>query len=443
MNIVQITPGAGGMYCGNCFRDNALVAELRKLGHKVLMIPLYLPMTLDEEDQSNAPIFFTGVNVYLEQKSALFRRAPKWMHKLLASPFLLKLAGTQAGKTRAEDVGDLTISMLKGEVGNQARELDELIAYLKSQPQKPDVICLSNAMLVGFARKMKAELGSLIVCQLQGEDAFLDSMREPERAEVWETMTDRSLDVDVFIAPSRYFGETMGRRLSLPLEKVEVVPNGINLDGYLIEDPTAATQDPPVLGFFARMCEEKGLHLLVEAFINLKRRESCKQLRLKIGGGCGPGDKAYVDRLRKHMRSEGVLGDVEFHPNLDRKQKQEFFKSLSVLSVPALYGEAFGLYLVEAMASGVPIVQPRHAAFPEIVERSAAGLIAEANAGALADSIDKILSNPSRYNAYRKAAVDAARQQFSIDVMAKRMIETLEKHLGRAEAPGFKLHAAV
>jgi len=428
MNIVQITPGAGGMYCGNCFRDNALVGRLRKLGHEVLMIPLYLPMTLEEEDQSTGtPIFFTGVNVYLEQKSALFRKAPKWMHKLLAAPFLLKLAGTQAGKTRAEDVGDLTISMLKGEVGNQARELDELIAFLKTQP-KSDVICLSNAMLVGFARKMKEELGSLIVCQLQGEDAFLDSMREPERTEVWETMAERSLDVDLFIAPSRYFGETMGRRLSLPMEKVAIVPNGINLDGYLVEDPTATTHDPPVLGFFARMCEEKGLHLLVEAFINLKRRESCKSLRLKIGGGCGPGDKAYVDRLRKYLRSEGVLGDVEFHPNLDRQDKQEFLKSLSVFSVPALYGEAFGLYLVEAMACGVPVVQPRHAAFPEIVERSAAGLIAEANAGALADGIENILSNPNRYNAYRKEAVNAAQKQFSIEVMAKRMISTLEKH---------------
>ena len=432
MNIVQITPGAGGMYCGNCFRDNALVAQLRKLGHDVLMIPLYLPMTLDEDDQSNAPIFFTGVNVYLEQKSALFRHAPKWLHKLFASPFLLKLAGTQAGKTRAEDVGDLTISMLKGEVGNQARELDELIAFLKSQPTKPDVICLSNAMLVGFARKMKKELGSLIVCQLQGEDAFLDSMREPERAEVWKTMADRCLDVDLFVAPSNYFGENMARRLSLPMDKVAVVPNGINLEGYLVDDPTATTPTPPVLGFFARMCEEKGLHLLVEAFISLKRRKSCQNLRLKIGGGCGPGDQKYVDRLRKHLRNEGVLADVEFHPNLDRDQKQEFLKSLSVFSVPALYGEAFGLYLVEAMAAGVPVVQPRHAAFPEIVEKSAAGLVVEANAGSLADGIESILSNQSRFNAYRKEAVAAARNNYSIEVMAKTMVDTLEQHVAPA-----------
>lgn len=435
MNIVQITPGAGGMYCGNCFRDNALVAELRKLGHDVLMVPLYLPMTLEEEDQSaGTPIFFNGVNVYLEQKSSFFRNAPKWLHRgvqaIAEFPLFAKQINNQAGKTRAEDVGDLTISMLKGEVGNQARELDELVAFLKTLPDKPDVICLSNAMLVGFARKMKKELGSLMVCQLQGEDAYLDSMREPERTEVWKTMTDRALDVDLFVAPSRYFAETMARRLSLPMEKVAVVPNGVNLDGYLVDDPTAHDQDPPVLGFFARMCEEKGLHLLVETFINLKRRESMKNLRLKVGGGCGPGDEAYVKRLRKHLHGEGVLGDVEFHPNLDREQKQEFFKSLSVFSVPALYGEAFGLYLVEAMAAGIPVVQPRHAAFPEIVEQSAAGAIAEPNASSLADAIESVLSNRSSYNAYRKSAVAAARGKFSIEVMAKNMIETLEQHCG-------------
>ena len=152
MNIVQITAGAGGMFCGICFRDNAVVAALRKMGHQVLMVPLYLPLTLDEEDQSaGTPIFFSGVNVYLEQKSAFFRNAPKWLHNLLASRKLLDWAGSKAAKTRPEDLGDLTLSMLRGEEGNQARELNELVGWLKRQPN-PDVICLSNALLAGMAR---------------------------------------------------------------------------------------------------------------------------------------------------------------------------------------------------------------------------------------------------------------------------------------------------
>src|SRR5678815_5461069 len=164
MNIIQLTPGAGAMYCGNCFRDNALVAALRKMGHPVRMLPLYLPLTLDEEDQSaGSPIFFSGINVYLEQKSSLFREAPGWFRVLLANRTLLKWAGTKAAGTRAEDLGELTLSMLRGEEGNQSRGLDELIAWLQKQ-EKPDVICLSNALLIGLVRRLRTELNAPVVC---------------------------------------------------------------------------------------------------------------------------------------------------------------------------------------------------------------------------------------------------------------------------------------
>src|SRR5260370_6243415 len=220
MNIVQITPGAGAMFCGNCLRDNALVAALRKLGHQAVMVPLYLPITLDEPDQSNGvPIFFGGINVYLEQKSALFRSAPGWFHNLLSSASLLKWAGGRAAKTRPEELGELTLSMLRGEDGNQARELDELIAWLKTQP-KPDVVCLSNALLMGLVRQVKSELGVPVACTLQGEDSFLDVLPEPHRTNCWRTLAERAAEVDVFIAPSRYFGDLMRERLNLPAERV-------------------------------------------------------------------------------------------------------------------------------------------------------------------------------------------------------------------------------
>ncbi|MGY8674856.1 MAG: glycosyltransferase family 4 protein, partial [Verrucomicrobiia bacterium] len=171
--------------------------------------------------------------------------------------------------------------------------------------------------------------------------------------------------------------------------------------------------------------------LLVEAFINLKRRETMKNLKLKIGGGCGPSDQKYVNRLRTYLRSEGLLEDVSFHPNLDRAEKQEFLKSLTVFSVPALYGEAFGLYLAEAMASGIPVVQPRHAAFPEIIEASGAGLIAEPNSGALADSIEQLLTTESQFRALQKNAVLAAKEKFNVQAMAGAMITAFEKAIKR------------
>src|SRR2546422_4783917 len=267
------------MYCENCFRDNAFVAALRQLGHQVLLVPLYLPMTLDEEDQSRGtPIFFSGINVYLEQKSSLFRHAPGWLHRLLESPALLRWAAGKAARTRPEEVGDLTISMLRGEEGYQSRELDELIGWLK-QDQHPDVICLSNALLVGLVRKLKQELRSPVVCMLQGEDYFLDSLPQPQRDEAWKTLAERAAEADLFIAPSSYFSGLMTKRLGLPTDRVRVVFNGINLEGYsTVTNYELRVTSSPVLGYFARMCPEKGLDRLVDAYILLKRRE-----RTKIG----------------------------------------------------------------------------------------------------------------------------------------------------------------
>src|SRR5882672_10368387 len=314
MNIIQLTPGAGAMFCGNCFRDNALVAVLRKMGHEVTMVPLYLPLTLDETDQSSGtPIFFSGINVYLEQKSELFRQAPGWIRNLLASRPLLRWASGRAAKTRASDLGDLTLSMLRGEEGKQVRELEDLIAWLKTQPQ-PDVICLSNALLLGMARQLKSKLGAPVVCALQGEDSFLDALPVSHRAACWQTLAERAAEADAFIAPSRYFANVMSERLGLPAANVRVVHNGIDLTGYKaggrgpgvegVIMPGAALGTPPlapVLGFFARMCREKGLDTLIEAFILLRKRGRVNDLELRIGGSCGPADELFVNALRERL----------------------------------------------------------------------------------------------------------------------------------------------
>lgn len=429
MHVVQITPGAGAMYCGNCFRDNALVRELRGCGHEVTMVPLYLPLTLDEADESAAtPIFFGGISVYLEQKSNLFQRAPQWLRRLLASRKLLAWAGSRAAKTKAAEVGDMMLSMLRGEEGRQARELDELIAWLKTQTT-PDVICLSNALLVGMARKLKAELGATIVCTLQGEDAFLDGLPDSHRETAWQLLRERAADVDRFIAPSRYFGDLMTRRLGLPPPKVFVVYNGISLDGYEVQSPNpkAQGQSAPVLGYLARMSKDKGLDTLVEAFIILKQRGQVPRLKLQIGGSYGPGDEPFVKSLRKRLAEAGYIGEVAFFPNLSRTEKIDFLQGLTVFSVPALYGEAFGLYLIEALAAGVPVVQPRHAAFPELVEATGGGLLAEpGDARSLADKIEQLLLNPDQALALALSGQTAVRERFTTPAMAQETLRVFE-----------------
>lgn len=426
MNIVQITPGAGGMYCGNCFRDNALVAELRRQGHQTTMIPLYLPMTLEDADQSSGtPIFFGGINVYLEQKFPWLKNMPDWLHKKLAAPGLLKWAAGKAAKTRAEELGDLTLSMLKGEEGNQVRELDELITWLQSS-HPPDLISLSNALLVGLARKLKTELDIPVVCMLQGEDYFLDSLPDSHRTLNWNTLAERARDIDLFIAPSRYFADLMGRRLKIPESKIRVVYNGIELAGYELAVP----QTPPVLGYFARMCAEKGLPVLVEAFILLRQRNKIPGLKLHVGGGMGPADESLVQEIKNKLQQQNLGGEVSWFPNVTKEQKQRFFKNISVFSVPALYGEAFGLYLLEAWAAGVPTVQPPAAAFPELTEASGGGVIARSTSAVdLATAIEELLLDESRRQQLAASARKSAEQRFTAQLMTRNIAEAFSEVL--------------
>jgi glycosyltransferase involved in cell wall biosynthesis len=425
VRIVQITPGAGKMYCGNCFRDNALVAALRKAGHEVTMVPLYLPLTLDEEDQSgDTPIFFNGVNVFLEQQSSFYRSAPRWLHKLVGSERVLNWAANQVGKTKAEEVGDLTISMLNGEEGNQARELEELIDWLKTQP-KPDVISLSNSLLLGLAQRLKEAFEVPVVCLLQNEAPYIDSMPEEFRTQVWRIMTERAQKADHFIAPSKFYAERMSDKLNLPKDRVHVIYNGINHEGFNAEK---TPPNPPVIGFFSRMCKDKGLDTLIDAFIRLKTNNHIPQLKLKIGGGCGPADETFVQRMRDRLHAKALLGDVEFHPNLSRKDKQAFLRSLSVLSVPAQFGEAFGFYVIEAMAAGVPVVQPRCASFPELIEATGGGVVYDHQGPeSLASAIEKILHNPSEAKSLGLKARETVREKFSITQMAEQLVSLLDK----------------
>jgi glycosyltransferase involved in cell wall biosynthesis len=421
LRIVQITPGAGKMYCGACLRDNALVAALRRLGHAATMTPLYLPLTLDEENQSaGAPLFYGGINVFLEQHSALFRHSPDWLRHLLARPALLKLAAGPATRTRAEHLGGITLSMLRGEEGKQARELEEMIGWLRQE--KPDVVCLSNVLLIGMARRLRSELRAPVLCSLQGEDWFLDALPPPARDLAWKTAAERAADADLFIAPSRYFADVMQKRLRLPQERMRVVFNGIALDGFAeIRERRASVGNaqPPVLGYFARMSREKGLEQLVEAFLILKKRDRVKGLKLRVGGSCGPADQALVDQLRGRLEAAGAGGDAQFFPNVSRAAKLDFLGSLSVFSVPAIYNEPFGLYVIEAMAAGVPVVQPDRCAFPELVHATGGGVLCAAgDADALAGAIESLLLDPARARALGAAGSRAVAEKFHAEGMA-------------------------
>ena len=426
MRSVQITPGSGGgFYCENCLRDITLVKAMRNLGHDVIMIPLYLPLQGSKsEPVSSTPIFFGGVNVYLQQKSALFRKTPRWIDRLFDSPGLLGWAARKVGLTSARDLGMTTISMLRGEQGRQIKELDRLVDWLNADENKADVICLSNILLAGLARRIKEKLGTPVVCLLQDEHGFLDGLASPYAEQAWEIVAERAKDIDAFIAVSKYYGDFMQQRLNLDADRVNVGYVGISLEDY---EPRRQRPDVPTIGFLSQTCSEKGLDTLVDAFIVIKKNDKLKHARLRIAGGHNAGDEPFLKQIRGRLGSAGLSEDVEFITGFDRNTKHAFLRSLSLLSVPEKQPVAYGLYVFEALAAGVPVVQPSSGVFPELLDMTGGGVLYDPDDPAQpARAIEQLLLDPNRAAELGRKGREAVFEKFDVKQTTLDMVRIYE-----------------
>jgi glycosyltransferase involved in cell wall biosynthesis len=375
---------------------------------------MYLPLTLDEVSAAeNVPVFFGGINAYLQQVSPVFRSTPRWVDKLFDAPGMLAAAGKRAGMTKASELGPMTLSMLQGEEGNQKKELERLVAWLAGE--KPDWVILSNALLIGMGRRIREATGAKIACTLQGEDGFLDALGAPYSEQCWKLIGESGAEFDALIPVSHYHREVMAKRANLPPEKLQVVYNGIDLEGY---SPRSGPPKDLTLGYLARMYEPKGLGTLIEAFLLLAPK--LPALKLAVAGAQVGYDPTYVAHLTAKLAAAKLEARVSWHPNISREEKIQFLESLTALSVPATYGESFGLYVLEALAAGVPVVQPRHAVFPELLAQTGGGFLYDPlTPQALADSLESLLRDPQR--AFDLGAEGQKRvfERFSVAVMAK------------------------
>jgi glycosyltransferase involved in cell wall biosynthesis len=424
MRLAFLTPGTGSYYCGACMRDNALAKSLHAAGHQVSLLPMYLPLQLDEDvlAQPGNPIFFGGINVFLQQKLALFRHTPRWFDKLLNNSKLLRSAAKRSHMTSAREHGEMALAMLRIEDSHFGKELDKLIDWLASE--KPDLLCLGTALQAGMIRQLKRRLGVKIICCFQGEDSFLDGLPEPFKTDCWNELRTRLAEADVLLAPSRFYADLMQRRLDAPDLQIEVMPNGIDLDGYRISQPAHA---PPVIGYLARMIREKGVHHLVHAFIHLRNRLKHPDARLHIAGSATAGDMKLIATLKQQLEAAGLSDQVTWSPNISREQKADMLASLTLFSVPATYPEAFGLYLVEALACGVPVVQPDASSFPEIIASSQAGiLVPPDDPVALATAWHELLQHPEDLQIFRENGRLAAEQSYSAEAMRNRFLALAE-----------------
>ena len=428
MRIAYITAGAAGMYCGSCLHDNTLVTALIAQGHDALLIPTYTPMRTDEPDLSQKRVFFGGINVYLQQKLSLFRHTPWFLDRLLDSRRLLGLVAPFAVNTKAEQLGDLTVSVLQGEHGRQRKEVDKLVHWLATEV-RPEIVNLTNVLLSGMVHEIKGRLRVPVVATLQGDDIFLDALPEPAKTQSIQLIRDHCREIDGFIATSNYYADFMAGYLGIPRERIHTVYPGLNLAVH--GGARNASNDRPLtIGYFARICPEKGLHVLVDAFRILQQMPGVPPCRLHVSGWLGENQRDYLVELRQKLENAG-LGDRFHHvESPDLPSKVRFLRGIDVLSVPTTYREPKGLYVLEALAHGVPVVQPRHGSFPELIEATGGGMLVNPNdPQALADGLRQLLEDASLRQELGRKGQAAVCERFHAQRMAGETIGVYRQYL--------------
>jgi glycosyltransferase involved in cell wall biosynthesis len=410
MRIAYLIAGAGGMYCGSCLRDNRIVAELHRIGADVVAIPLYTPIRTDERVATTVPIHFGGVSLYLAHRWRPLRHLPRPVRRALDHPWLLRALSRHAVKTDASELVALTLSMLDGEAESMRAHRDDLFCTLRTA--RPDVVVLPNLLFAGLAAPLRRELDTTIVCTLSGEDVFLDALPEKARRQAYALIRDAVPHIHGFVAPTRYYGRKMTAELDLDPANVHYVPLGVDaaesLDGEINESPQFT------IGFLARIAPEKGLDLLVDAFIEMNRSQRVCDLR--VAGYLA--SESYLRDVRERVRQAGLVDHFQYAGELDLVEKTEFLRGLDCFCVPARHPEPKGLYVLEALLEGIPAVLPNHGSFCELIEETRGGLLYDpAEPGALSRSLSCLMDDPDLRASLGKAGSVAAETAYSTSTM--------------------------
>ena len=409
------------MYCGSCLRDNAMATELIARGHDVMLQPVYTPTFTDEPNVSSDHVVLGGISAYLEQYVPVFRKTPRWLDRLWDSKTVLSLASRRSISTNPKMLGEMTVSVLKGEDGFQRKEIFKFVDWVKDQAP-PDVVSLPYTLLLSLAGPLKQQLNAPILCTLQGEDLFLDGLQNPYRTEAMDLIRAYLPHVDLFLSVSDYYADFMPDYLGIPRDKIRVVPLGINPNGFEMRE--TKRDGPFTVGFLGRIAPEKGLHVLAEAYRMMRQSGDLPAGRLEVAGYMAADCKPYLEEIEKHLQEAGLGGEFRYHGVIDRAAKIAFLQSLDVMSLPATYDEPKGVSLLESMACGVPVVQPRRGAFTEIVENTGGGLLVEPdNPQSLADGILKLSRDPRLAEQLSNAGFKGVREHYTAALMADKVLD--------------------
>ncbi len=443
LTIVHLIAGAGGMYCGSCLHGNSLAVALLEAGHDVILVPLYTPVRIDQPSVHQERLAFGGLNVFLQQKFSLFRKTPAILDRWFDRPGLVRWMSRWAGKTDAAQLGALTVSMLRGRAGHQQKELEKLLELLAGLP-RIDVVHLSNVLLAGLAGPIRARLNVPVVASLTGEDIFLERLPEPYAGQTRLELQRSAEFIDALIAMNRYFADRMADYLGIPGQDIQVIPPGIKLAGHaagLVTESRLADRaslETFRIGYFSRICHDKGLHLLAEALEILAHEAPDLRFALDAAGYLGPQDRSYLRDVERRLTKRGLHGRFRYLGSPDRTGKIAFLQSVDVVCLPSVFPESKGIVALEAWANGKPVIAPDAGAFSELVADTGGGLLFElASADSLAHAILELARTGDHAVEFGRRGLEAVRTRYHDQLMASRTADLYARLLGRRQqVPG-------
>lgn len=418
-------------------QDNTLARALRLAGADAVLVPTYTPIRVDEEDVSTSQVFLGGVNIYLDSMVPGWRRLPGWMIHWLNRPSVLKFLTRFSSSTDAQQLGPLTLDMLKGIHGPQRREIHEFVDYLCQQLQ-PDVIIFSNALLSGVLTELRSRFSGKILCLLQGDDIFLEGLTEPWKQRVLQQLKSNCDSFDGFLTHSRYYRDFMSAYLQLSPDRFAQIP--LTIDVAHIPFPAAAAESPLQaevstktpeqrrfnIGYFARICREKGVHRLLAAAAEVL--PEFPNVELTLAGYLSPAGISWFENELAGVRKMAP-GRIHWCGSPEtREQKFEIIQDFDLLCIPTEYQEPKGLYVLEAAAVGVPALLPQHGAFPELVEQLQVGQLFQGSTSELAESLRKLIRQHSESgsSAHRQQLRESVCRSFGIEATSTRILSAIK-----------------
>ena len=429
MKVTYLVPGSGdSFYCGNCHRDRLYVSSIRGIkGVQISAIPLYLPpIGEDFGDEFEKPVFFGAVSMYLREKVKMFEHLPSFMDKVLDAPPLLRYAAKKAGTTRPEGFEETTLNMIRGNVPSRKKEVLRLSNHM-SKNGKPDIIHLSNALIMGLASQLRDAVGSKIICSLQNEDDWIEEMIEPYRSKAWTLIGKESKNVDMFICPSNYYKDLIIKKTGIKKDKIHVVPSGLEEN---VLSNISRKNHVPAIGFYSRLSYQNGLDKLIDAYILIVKGGKFPSLQLHLCGGYTTDNEPFVNEQFRKLNEAGLDNEVKLYSAFHGKQKEEFFSSIDIMSVPVRKPDAYGLYLLIANSAGVPVVQPATGAFPEILKLTGGGVCYKPDSVEhLAESLTEALNDKDKLKLWSDAGRESLPGLLSTKTMAQDIVTVYRKSL--------------